>query len=318
MKPGGPTEKRLGGLLAEKNAPQHKRESREPQEQKVSGLLTDDTPTRRPVRRVDEPQKPKVSTMPWFTSRQLPHVPDEDVSSNRRTLEGVLRSTSNGDLPRLFADALQTGSRKSIHEYADFLRQMQETSPDRLPGFEQEVKDSLPAPTRRRADPLWRPDEEIDPKDDIQLMADNRPNPHGYGPGQKEEPPVPSTASTDKRRADRAVSHAQHKRRFGEKRHEALLNKASVSNLLKNPAEAVDAMGELLSHKLGGVRDKLNFLQPSTVDEATKMGFLKAGAGQAKFHGGDDVYKLAHPDGREVVFDKKTGQKNQGKTAWNV
>ena len=39
-------------------------------------------------------------------------------------------NTADGDLPRLFADALQTGSRKSIHEYADFLRQMQEISAD--------------------------------------------------------------------------------------------------------------------------------------------------------------------------------------------
>ncbi len=80
---------------------------------------------------------------PWWRTRKPIKMPDEDYSSTRRTMEGMLRYGDDGDLPNLYADSIRNDGNLAANEMAEFLRQLEETAPKRVKGFEKAVFNKL-------------------------------------------------------------------------------------------------------------------------------------------------------------------------------
>jgi hypothetical protein len=60
----------------------------------------------------------------------------------------LLKSSTNGALPKYQAEAIETGKDKAIGEYGNLLQQMYKRAPDRIKDFEKEVMDKLPESAR--------------------------------------------------------------------------------------------------------------------------------------------------------------------------
>lgn len=130
MRPGGPTEAKLGETIDTKEtaAPSF------PQVTKASKTTA---------------QHPKPNPTPWFQSAKIKPVENETHSANTRTMDGLLQYSKNGSLPALYADSLKGGEEKAIHEYANFMQQLNDRKGDRVDAFHQEVISRLPADVKQ-------------------------------------------------------------------------------------------------------------------------------------------------------------------------
>jgi hypothetical protein len=141
MKPGGPTEAKLGetmvnqGIsntdLLESTQPKQK-----PQPKKIDPLTG--------LPEVEMPKLKKSKANPWFQSPKIKPVKDEAHSANARTMDGLLQYSKNGSLPALYANSLQNGDEKAVHEYANFMQQLSDQKGDRADEFHEEVVSRLP------------------------------------------------------------------------------------------------------------------------------------------------------------------------------
>lgn len=155
MKPGGPTESKIGETLAGQGVstvdPLASNTSKpKPKPTKIDPLtgLPEvkmpklKKPTNTMLEQAANQQKPQAN--PWFKSTKLQPVSDEAHAENTRTMNGMLNYSENGFLPTLYADAVKNGGNKAIAEYANFLNQLSDRKKDRADGFEQEVMNKLP------------------------------------------------------------------------------------------------------------------------------------------------------------------------------
>ena len=153
MKPGGPTEAKIGETMANQGVTNTDLLAAAKQKPKVSkidpltGLPEVKTPklkkpTTKMWEQVAQQQKPK--TNPWFQSSKIKPVENEAHSANTRTMDGLLQYSKNGSLPALYADSLKNGDEKAVHEYANFMQQLSDRKGDRVDGFHQEVISRLP------------------------------------------------------------------------------------------------------------------------------------------------------------------------------
>ncbi|WP_417832427.1 hypothetical protein [Terasakiella sp.] len=151
MKPGGPTETKLGETLAHQGiGNMDLLEQSKPKTPKIDPLTGVEEikmpklkkPTKAQWDQVAEIQKPKQT--PWFQSPQIQPVEDEAHSANTRTMDGLLKYSVNGSLPYLYADSIKNGGDKAVNEYANFMQQLNDRKGDRVETFHQEVMDRLP------------------------------------------------------------------------------------------------------------------------------------------------------------------------------
>jgi hypothetical protein len=133
MNPDGPSARRLTSLIGDMN--------------QTDGIAADDSDVDADAGLAAISPTGKA---PWFKSTNLKPLSDEDASANGCMLGGLLKYNVNGDLPNLFADALMSGGAKSVHEFADFLRQLSDARADRVAGFESEVMAKLTGGERNR------------------------------------------------------------------------------------------------------------------------------------------------------------------------
>jgi hypothetical protein len=155
MKPGGPTESKIGETLAGQGVstvdPLASNTSKpKPKPTKIDPL------TGLPEIKMPKLKKPtnamwgqaanqqNQNANPWFKSTKLQPVSDEAHAENARTMDGMLNYSENGFLPTLYADAVKNGGEKAIAEYANFLNQLSDRKKERVGGFEQEVMKQLP------------------------------------------------------------------------------------------------------------------------------------------------------------------------------
>ncbi|WP_417783831.1 hypothetical protein [Terasakiella pusilla] len=155
MKPGGPTESKIGETLAGQGVstvdPLASNTSKpKPKPTKIDPL------TGLPKIKMPKLKKPtnamwgqtanqqNQNANPWFKSTKLQPVSDEAHAENARTMDGMLNYSENGFLPTLYADAVKNGGEKAIAEYANFLNQLSDRKKERVGGFEQEVMNKLP------------------------------------------------------------------------------------------------------------------------------------------------------------------------------
>ena len=143
MKPDGPTETGLNKSLLNSG---------------IGNKLFQHEPGRSPLhwpsgRSGAESVTPKL-IMPLPERQKLPEqsfpVSSESTASNRRTVDAMMKSSDDGDLPHLFADSLGTTKPKAVSEYGDFMGQLRERDPDRAARFEKAVMDKLPEASRAR------------------------------------------------------------------------------------------------------------------------------------------------------------------------
>lgn len=155
MKPGGPTERKIGETLANQgnstvNPLATKVSNPKPKPTKIdplTGLPKVKVPKlKKPTNAMWEQaanqQKPETSS--WFKSTKLQPVSNEAHAENARTMDGMLNYSNNGFLPTLYADAVKNGGDQAIAEYANFLNQLSARKKERVDGFEQEVMNKLP------------------------------------------------------------------------------------------------------------------------------------------------------------------------------
>ncbi len=155
MKPGGPTESKIGETLANQgistlNPLATKVANPKPKPTKIDPLtgLPEvkmqklKKPTNAMWEEAANSQKPKTS--PWFKSDKLQAVSNEAHAENTRTMDGMLNYSNNGFLPTLYADAVKNGGDQAIAEYANFLNQLSNRKKERVDSFEQEVMNKLP------------------------------------------------------------------------------------------------------------------------------------------------------------------------------
>jgi len=90
-------------------------------------------------------------------------VTPEASASNRRTVDGILKSTSDGDLPNLFAGTLSDGKSKPVGEFGDFMSQLRQRDPDRAGRFEKAVMDKLPEQARAQLTQVFDQDKPAKP-----------------------------------------------------------------------------------------------------------------------------------------------------------
>lgn len=154
MKPGGPTESKIGETLANTDL-LAKKEPVKPKVPKIdplTGLPEVKMPKlKKPTadlwKQVPATPKPKVN--PWFQSPKVKPLPDEDHSSNTRALDGMLHYSNNGSLPSLFANTLKGGDEKAVNEFANFMQQLNVRKPERVESFDKDVMSQLPDTARK-------------------------------------------------------------------------------------------------------------------------------------------------------------------------
>ncbi|MBT3238139.1 MAG: hypothetical protein HOL37_02990 [Rhodospirillaceae bacterium] len=130
MKPSGETEKGLNKSLSESG---------------IGNKLFKPKPGRPPLNR------PKADTdAQKYRTTPFAPIPDEASASNRRTVDSMMKSTSDGDLPNLFAGTLGDGKTKPVGEFRDFMGQLRERDPARANRFEKAVMAKLPEQSRAR------------------------------------------------------------------------------------------------------------------------------------------------------------------------
>jgi hypothetical protein len=151
MKPGGPTETKLGETLAHQGIGNmdllEQSKSKTPKIDPLTGVEEVKMPKlKKPTKaqwdQVAEMQKPKQT--PWFQSPKIQPVEDEAHSANTRTMDGLLKYSVNGSLPYLYANSIKNGGDKAVNEYANFMQQLNDRKGDRVETFHQEVMDRLP------------------------------------------------------------------------------------------------------------------------------------------------------------------------------
>ncbi|WP_417794384.1 peptidoglycan-binding domain-containing protein [Terasakiella pusilla] len=151
MKPGGPTEAKLGKTLAKQgngNMDLHEQtKSKMPKIDPLTGaeevkMPKLKMPTKAQWDQVAKIQKPKQT--PWFQSPSIQPVADEAHSANTRTMDGLLQYSVNGSLPHLYADSIKKDGDKAVNEYANFMQQLNDRKTDRVETFHQEVMNRLP------------------------------------------------------------------------------------------------------------------------------------------------------------------------------
>ncbi len=136
MKPGGPTEAKLGETMANQgvtNTDLLETAKPKPKMPKID-----------PLTGLSEVKMPKLKINPWFQSSKLKPVEDEAHSANTRTMDGLLQYSKNGSLPALYADSLKNGGQKAFYEYANFMQQLSDREGKRVDEFHQEVVSRLP------------------------------------------------------------------------------------------------------------------------------------------------------------------------------
>ncbi|MHA1597379.1 MAG: glycosyl hydrolase 108 family protein [Alphaproteobacteria bacterium] len=74
----------------------------------------------------------------------------EASASNGRTVDAMMKSTSDGELPSLFAGTLGGSKSRPVSEFGDFISQLRRRDPERAARFGQAVIDKLPAQARAR------------------------------------------------------------------------------------------------------------------------------------------------------------------------
>jgi len=141
MKPGGPTEAKLGETMANQGISntdllESTQPKQKPQPKKIDPLTG--------LPQVKMPKLKKSKANPWFQSSKIKPVKDEAHSANARTMDGLLQYSKNGSLPALYANSLQNGDEKAVHEYANFMQQLSDRKGDRVDIFHKEVVSLLP------------------------------------------------------------------------------------------------------------------------------------------------------------------------------
>lgn len=151
MKPGGPTEAKLGETLVNQGVGNMDLlEQAKPKKPKIDPLTGVEEikmpklkgPTKAQWDQVAKQQKKTQS--PWFQSPKIQPVEDETHSANTRTMDGLLKYSVNGSLPYLYADSIKNGGKKAVHEYANFMQQLDNRKGERVEAFHQEVMNHLP------------------------------------------------------------------------------------------------------------------------------------------------------------------------------
>lgn len=143
MKPGGPTETKLGETLANQGiGNMDLLEQAKPKKPKIDPLTG--------VEEIKMPKLKKPKQTPWFQSPKVQPVEYEAHSANTRTMDGLLKYSVNGSLPYLYADSIKNGGDKAINEYANFMQQLNDRKSDRVETFHQEVMERLPEPHKQK------------------------------------------------------------------------------------------------------------------------------------------------------------------------
>lgn len=143
MKPGGPTETKLGETLANQGTGNMDLlEQAKPKKPKIDPLTG--------VEEIKMPKLKKPKKTAWFQSPKVQPVEDETHSANTRTMDGLLKYSVNGSLPYLYADSIKNGGDKAINEYANFMQQLNDRKSDRVETFHQEVMERLPEPHKQK------------------------------------------------------------------------------------------------------------------------------------------------------------------------
>lgn len=226
MKPGGPTESKIGETLAGQGVTT------------VDPLATNASTSKPKPPKIDpttglaEIKMPKLKQMknPWFKSSKLQPVSDEAHAENTRTMDGMLNYSSNGFLPTLFADAIKSSGDKAVSEFANFLSQLSDRKKDRVDGFEQEVIEKLPEHSKQvllslqeqepsepivlesdsNANSLMNNRDSSNPTDQVTPSMEDEENPQDHSYNEKEDKEVQSetNASSSSRDFDDIVDDA--------------------------------------------------------------------------------------------------------------